>query len=197
MSSTITTADFAQTLPEVIRNDTSLYALGQVIAGELRTLSQELELATIYTRIDELPETVLDILAYDFKVDWWDYAYSLEEKRQTLKDSWNVHRHLGTKYAVQTAISAIYPDTEVQEWFTYGGEPYSFKLLIDAMYQDVDAEKHQQVLARVDYYKNLRSHLEGVEYTAQPDGFATAYAGAAQAGMELEITAEVNVYGVG
>jgi len=72
-------------------------------------------------------------------VDWWDYNYTLEEKRKTLKDSWNVHRTLGTKGAVEKAISAIYPGTEVREWFEYAGQPYHFKLLIDATYQNVDS----------------------------------------------------------
>lgn len=69
---------------------------------------------------------------YDFKVDWWDGDYSLEEKRRTLKDSWRVHRMLGTKAAVETAISAIYPNSAVKEWFEYGGRPYYFKLEINA-----------------------------------------------------------------
>ena len=35
----------------------------------------------IYTRIDELPEWLLDILARDFAVDWYDRSYTLEEKK--------------------------------------------------------------------------------------------------------------------
>ena len=39
---------------------------------------------------------------------------------------------LGTRAAVETAIRAIYPKTEVKEWFEYeGGKPYHFKLFID------------------------------------------------------------------
>jgi phage tail P2-like protein len=151
----------------------------------------------IYARIGALPEELLDILAYDFKVDWWDANYTLEEKRQTLKDSWNVHRRLGTKAAVERAISAIYKDTKVSEWFEYGGAPYTFKLQIDVTYEHVNPVKHQRVLERVDYYKNLRSKLDGVEYVANPQGCCTSYAAVAVVGAVMKITVEVRVYGVG
>ena len=135
----------------------------------------------IYTRIDDLPEELLDILAYDFKVDWWDYDYTLEEKRATPKDSWNVHRTLGTRGAVEKAISAIYPDTQVVEWFDYDGDPYHFKLMINATYEDDDPVKHQRVLARINFYKNLRSYLDVIEYASV--GNTTAYVAAATVGI--------------
>ena len=184
-----------RTLPEVLRNDKSTFALATVAAQALATRSNEI--AMIYPRIDALPEELLDILAYDFKVDWWDADYTLEEKRRTLKDSWNVHRMLGTKAAVETAISAIYPGTVVREWFEYGGEPYAFKLLIDVTYETVTPEKHMRVLERVKYYKNLRSKPMGIEYVAIPQGQCVAYSAVALAGIDIQITAEVHSYGLG
>ncbi len=157
-------ADFLKSLPPALRHDETIVALARVIANELSVTARQTQLDVIYANIDKLPESVLDVIAYDFKVDWYDYGYTLEEKRKTIKDSWNVHRKLGTKYAVETAISAIYEDTTVQEWWEYGGAPYHFKLILDATYEGVNPEKHQRVLDRVQYYKNLRSVLEGVEY---------------------------------
>ena len=82
------------------------------------------------------------------------------------------------------AISAIYPDTQVSEWWEYGGKPYHFKLLIDATYEDVDPVRHQRVIDRVAFYKNLRSVLDEVEYY-DAGGLATEYFGAACIGCEL------------
>lgn len=156
------------TLPQVLQNDPDLSALAFSIANILAKRREEICSVAIYSRIDELPEDLLDILAYDFKVDWWDSNYSLEQKRQTLKDSFYVHRHLGTKHAVETAISAICPNTTVQEWFEYGGEPYSFRLRIDATDMSIDSESHKRVLWLVDYYKNLRSRMDDVVYNVHP-----------------------------
>ena len=175
----LTAENLLRTLPEVLRNDEKMAALAASIADVLAARPAEIEQLMIYSRIDELPEDLLDILAEDFKVDWWDGDYTLEEKRQTLKDSWRVHRMLGTKAAVETAISAIYPETQVSEWFEYGGEPYHFRLLIDSTYEGVDPAKHQRVLDRVEYYKNLRSVLDEVEYY-DAGGTAGQYVGAAK-----------------
>ena len=93
-------------------------ALGQVVAEELSDRMSEIEKAAIYPRIDELDEALLDILAYDFKVDWYGYDYPVEVKRRILKSSFYVHRHLGTKGAVETAIQALYPRTSLRSGLT-------------------------------------------------------------------------------
>lgn len=160
----LTAENLLRILPEVLRQDESMAALAASIADVLAARPAEVERLLIYPAIDRLPEDLLDILAYDFKVDWWDGNYSLEEKRNTLKGNWAVHRCLGTVGAVKTAIEAIYPATQVTEWWEYGGEPYHFKLTIDITYSPVDPEKHRRVMERVGFYKNLRSHLDAVEY---------------------------------
>lgn len=180
----LTAENLLRTLPEVFRNDKRMVALASSIADVLAARPEEIRQLMIYSRIDDLSEELLDILAYDFKVDWWDGDYTLEEKRKTLKDSWRVHRMLGTKAAVETAISAIYPETQVREWFEYGGEPYHFRLLIDSTFEGIDPNKHQRVLNRVEYYKNLRSVLDEIEYY-DAGGTAVQYVGASYLGCEI------------
>ena len=99
----LTAENLLRALPEVLRNDESMAALAASVAQVLARRPEEIQRLAIYPRIDEIPEELLDILAYDFKVDWWDADYTLEEKRRTLKDSWRVHRMLGTKAAVELA----------------------------------------------------------------------------------------------
>ena len=183
-------------LPHVLRQDANMLALADSIATVLSAQWDEIDLLRIYQRIDELDEELLDILAYDFKVDWWDGNYSLEEKRRTLKDSWRVHKTLGTKAAVETAISAIYPETKVAEWFEYGGEPYHFKLYIDVSHEDIHSERHRRVLERMNFYKNLRSHLDSIIYIIRAEGTATGYTAAAAAGQSMRSTVLVQPGGV-
>jgi phage tail P2-like protein len=180
--------------PEALQQDEQVVALAQSVAQKLVDRQDEIGNVLIYPSIDELPEELLDILAYDFKVDWYDYDYDVAQKRQTLKDSFFVHRHLGTKAAVETAISAIYPGTTVEEWFEYGGEPYTFRLVIDATDLSVNSEQHKQVLERVDYYKNLRSHLDRVKYTVFPAPANTACA-ASYTGSYMRSTVNLLVPG--
>ena len=188
----ISVENLLSSLPDVLRNDEDMLALATSIAEILTEHTSEIGNVSIYSRIDELPEDLLDIMAYDFKVDWWDGNYTLEEKRDTLKNNWRVHKMLGTKAAVETAISAIYPDTEVLEWWEYGGSPYHFRLLIDATYENVDPEKHQRVLERIEFYKNVRSVLDEIEYFA--NGTSPAYVGIAFAGCEIVDSAVAQHY---
>ncbi len=192
----ITTENLLASYPEALRKSEAILALARTDAEVLARRIGEIQRLRIYTAIDELDEALLDILAQDFKVDWWDKDYSVEEKRRTLKSSWQVHRTLGTKAAVEKAISAIYPETTVQEWWEYDGQPYHFKLLIDSTFEHADPKKHRRVLDRVAYYKNLRSHLDQVEYTAVPKGESTAYCLIAAAGIGGKMTMEVPIYGM-
>lgn len=180
----LTAENLLASLPAVLQQDENMRAIASSIADILAGRMQEIAAAELYPRIEELPEDLLDLIAYDFKIDWWDADYTLEEKRAILKDSWRVHRMLGTTAAVVTAISAIYPDTQVSEWWQYNGDPYHFKLLIDATYQGVDPAMHARVLSKVNYYKNLRSVLDEVEYY-DAGGTATAYAAATFIGCEI------------
>lgn len=192
MNNGITGENLLLTLPYALQQDKDKVALANVIANELATLYHDNRLITIYTRIDELDEELLDILAKDFSVSWYLYDGTVEEKRNQIKSCFYVHRRLGTKAAVETAISAIYPDTKVSEWFEYGGEPYHFRLLVDATYENVDREKHRRVLERVEFYKNLRSVLDEIEYFA--NGIALSYVGVVFAGDEIIDGAEAKLY---
>lgn len=195
MPSTIYNVQWEELLPEALRKDERIAALAQVIAKQKRKIADEIWRVRVWTEIDRMPEKILDLLAYDMKIDWWDDGYSIEEKRRTIKSAWSVHERMGTKAAVETAISAIYPGTKVKEWFEYGGDPYMFRLEIDATYENVSPEKHQRVLERVEYYKNLRSYLEGVDYVAKPDAYCTAYMGIEAIGIGMQMTVEVENYG--
>lgn len=156
----LTKENLVATLPVALQKDPSVVALSEAIAELLARRPAEIDRLRIYPAIDRLDGPLLDILAYDFKVDWWDPDYSLAEKRRVFKGSWYIHKHMGTRAAVETALRAIYPKATVEEWFEYGGEPYHFKLSIDLTGETSDAARPWRVLERVNFYKSLRSHME-------------------------------------
>lgn len=186
MNNDLYTIDFIRSLPPPLKTDSNMLALAQVISEQLQITARQIKKNIIYARIDELDEETLDILAYDLHVDWYDYTYPIEVKRATIKDSVKVHRKLGTKYAVQTALGNVFPGTKVEEWFEYGGDPYMFKVIIGATTTGISAERQAAVLERVRFYKNLRSHLEAISYKIEKK--ATVQIAAVHAiGTRLEI----------
>ena len=124
----LTAESLLRALPEVLRADPVALALATAIAAEIEEAVCNTSLASIYARIDELDEPLLDILAKDFKVDWWRADAPIEEKRYTLKTSWYIHKHLGTKAAVETAIRDFIGTGVVQEWYEYGGKPHHYRI---------------------------------------------------------------------
>ena len=160
MSNGITVENLLRTLPSALQNDANMQALASSIANILAARPTEVGLISIYTQIDSLPKELLDLLAYDFKVDWYGYDYGVEAKRALIKDSFNVHKLLGTKGAVEKALSGIYPGSTVEEWFNYGGDPFYFRVLCDVTEQRVSIT-HSEIVKAINIYKSLRSHLEG------------------------------------
>ena len=187
MNNGLTAERMVDSFPLALQKDPKMVALAHSIANVLEQRLDEIDLGQIYTRIDQLPEDLLDILAKDFAVDWYDRSYTLEEKRKTIKGSFYVHRHRGTKAAVEKAISAIYPNPEVLEWFEYGGNPYHFKLRITVDFATLNQTKHQQVLQKISCYKNLRSHLDGVVYSIESKT-VKPYIAAAPCSVSMSIT---------
>ena len=161
----IFTVNFADYLPGALKQDPKIRAIAEVVTKEALTVSGEIENVLIYSRIDELPEALIDILAYDMHVDWYDYSFPLKVKRDILKSSVKVHKKMGTKYAVEKALGALYPQSEVEEWYQYEGEPHHFHIVCDVTENRVTAS-FQEIINAVMMYKRLSSHLDEVVYQA-------------------------------
>ena len=102
---------------------------------------------------------MLDILAKDFSVGWYLYDGTVEAKRAQIKSCFYVHRRLGTKSAMVTALSDLCPGSDVDEWFNYGGEPYHFRVLLDVTEQRTPINQ-SVVETYINLFKSLRSVLE-------------------------------------
>lgn len=169
----ITRENLLKTLPIVLRGDSSTQALADAVAQLLEQRVQETDLPRIYSRIDELDEAMLDILAKDLKVDWYDYDYPLEVKRTLIRESVLTHKRLGTVYAVRSVLESMYPGARLEEWYTYGGTPGCFRLTIDVMAAGEGVTvifSPAEIDRRLGTVKRWSAHLESVNYQAETEG---------------------------
>ena len=164
----IYSTDFSDFLPGALRHDPKMIALARTLTEQLLTVSGSMDNVLIYSRFEELPEDLVDILAYDMHVDWYDYSYPLQVKRDMVKNSVKVHKKMGTKYAMETALGSIWPKSEVEEWSNYGGEPHHFRVVCDVTEDRITASFAQLVKA-IRMYKRLSSHLDGIVYQTRID----------------------------
>lgn len=161
MNNCVFDADLVKTLPPNLKADENILALANIIKEQLQLNCALAKSCIIYARIDELGHDLLDVIAQDLNVKWYRNEYPVEVKRGLIKDSVKVHKKLGTKYAVETAIGKLHPNSYVEEWDEYGGEPFSFRVVVDTTFSKIGAG-YKEISDAVSFSKRKSAHLEDV-----------------------------------
>ena len=106
--------NISESLPESIDRD-NVREVAKVIDEKLHELDVMTELCNLYPRIDELSSNLIDALAIQLHVDFYDTTLDLENRRALVKNSILWHMKKGTPFAVAGVISAAFDKTEVKE----------------------------------------------------------------------------------
>ena len=122
---------FDKILPYSIKNDKTVQDLAQALDKTFNKISANIDKVLLWDKIDTLPEEILDLLAYQLKVDYYDIMMpTAEQKRILIKDSIRQHKIKGTPAAVEKLVSFYFESAKVLEnWEYEGGEPYHFKII--------------------------------------------------------------------
>ena len=116
-------------IPGSIAGDENVQAAIQGIDPEMQSVSRDIAEALIYSRIDELPEPVLDALAWQWHVDFYELAHSVEGKREVVKGALQWHRKKGTVWAILKALDMFgVRGTFTPWWEIEGARPYTFAI---------------------------------------------------------------------
>lgn len=145
--------------------DPEIQAVAYAILQEKRRIIDYANKTRTISMIDNLPEDLLDILAIDYNIGWWDENWPVERKRQSLKDSWRIHRLLGTPEAVNMAVQAAFGAGRVEEWFEYSGSPYHFRVV--GLSPEMAQSGYSAFLRLLAIVKRLSSHLDAVVMESQ------------------------------
>ena len=180
------------TLPSSIANDANVQALAEVVTLKLMALMPFVDRLTILSHLDELSTPILDELAWHLHVDFYNEAATREQKIKLILSSIAWHRRKGTVGLVEEAIGGLYSECEVVEnWDYEDGKPYHFKLQMSGYMMTPNIR--ERVLRILEFVKNKRSWLDGIEYVhainsggVYVGGIATA-AGSAVAEPSLKI----------
>lgn len=174
-------------LPESSFLDAKMYAAAEALDVQITKLHQSIREVLHLPRLDELSGTILDLLAEQFHVDYYDAInFSDEEKRNLIRQSIAWHRLKGTPAAVEMVLQDAFKDLRIDEWFTYGGEPYFFRLWCRG-YTSTPERFKSFWLMFMDA-KNVRSHLEKITIDLSPDDPIKIHTGIAKVVGGLKIT---------
>lgn len=164
MSKELQSTSLLDILPQNLLADAQIYAAARALDDELQKVTAATRDALILPRIDELSEEVIDLLAWQWSVDFYDELKSLAEKRNAVKQSIAMHRIKGTRRAVELALHMVYTSGEVSEWFEYGGRPYYFRVRFIEP-NSIRTEDVDRVIRIINAVKNTRSWLESIGFT--------------------------------
>ena len=164
-------------LPPILEEDERLKASATALEGALSDLSYAALECLFLPRLDILPSNILNVLANQYHVDFYDVSMSDEEKRSLIRDAIQWHRRKGTPAAVEEIARKVYGDAHVTEWFEYDGEPYHFRILQDITADDEPADRDtlDRLRAAVRESKNTRSWLDFYGFIVVPEDTVEAY----------------------
>jgi len=150
--------------------DEYMEALSYALDPELQEITAAIQEAVIMTRINELSEDLVDLLAWQLHVDFYEpLGLDLDRKRALVKNSLIWHRHKGTKYVLESMIRILFFDNfKIEEWFEYGGEPYFFRLVSHDVI--TNPAQYKDLIRAIYELKNERSWLEGLRFNRENEG---------------------------
>ncbi|MEN6371906.1 MAG: phage tail protein I [Armatimonadota bacterium] len=119
-------------LPESIKGDDQLMAVCDALDQQMTDIAEDIEVYLPFLpNLDNIPERIVDLLAWQYHVDDYDPAADIAIKRGRVMSAIADHRIQGTPKAVKNVLDAMFgkDNYSMFEWFEYGGEPYHFRVV--------------------------------------------------------------------
>lgn len=156
----LTAIDLLALQTSYMKEDPTTQAYCAAITPWLQKAADSIVKVLILSRVDELDEDVLDALAYDLHIEWYDATADISVKHSLIKNSDKVHMYLGTPFAVEQVVQDYFGDGEVEEWFDYSGSTYHFRVLTSN--SAVTGDQAELFAKAIEKVKNKRSVLDSV-----------------------------------
>jgi len=119
-------------LPESIADDPEVLAIARALDPELREVAASIIEATILPRIADVPEDILNELAWAFNLNSlqiWDDA-TIDGKRALLANIFAIRKKSGTRFSVRRVFTLLSVVGEVIEWWEEDAAPYTYRIRI-------------------------------------------------------------------
>ena len=155
--------EFLKLIPQFMRDDDAVRGLAAAIDKVVPSLAAAIEKLPTWDHINDMSEDELDALAWELNIPWYDSASSLDIKREVIKNSDKVYKHIGTKWAVENIIKTYFGDGYIMEWFEYEGEPGHFRVY--SSNPSLNNERLTEFLDLLNKTKRASAKLDGISIT--------------------------------
>ena len=157
----LSNVNFIELLPAFMREDEANIGLSEGINKTTAQLYKRIKLLSTWDQIDNMEREELDLLAEELNISWYDKNATLDVKRSIIKTSDLVHAKLGTDWAVLMVLETYFGESEIVNWYDYGGEPGHFK--IQTVNQSILNKKAAAFMKILQAVKRQSAYLDTIE----------------------------------
>ena len=157
-------------LPEPLSSDPDVIAISYALKMAMKKCLEYSVGTRMYADIDNMTEDILDYMAVEMRLVYYDESFSIDVKRSLIKESYFSYMEAGTKNAVERLIEQIYGLGDVTEWFDFPdgeGIPGEFDITTDAQ---LTPETFEMISKTIESVKNESSHLRRIQTAREIDG---------------------------
>lgn len=147
-------------LPNSLKNDSDIIAAAKSLDHSMSRSLIEAQKLDFFVNPNLKDDKLLDIVAADLHVDFYDESYPIEVKQKLINDSMIIHMEKGTGKAVENLMNAVFGDGVVEEWFEYGGQPFHFRVITSN--RSVTNERAQEFIRALNSVKRKTAILESI-----------------------------------
>ncbi len=158
--------EISKILPSSLQADKNVVYASKAATDSINKVTTETVNELIMSRIDKLPEPVVNSLAWQLHVDTYSEDLDISQKRELVKNAIKDHKYKGTSWAVKSVVEVLLGYAKVEEWFEYGGSPFHFR--VNGSFGPIPSgDKLQSLVDAIYEAKNVRSWLDGVAFQRQ------------------------------
>ena len=113
--------------------------------------------------LENLDDAILDHLLWEKHITFKEglsLVTNRSHKIALIKNAIKLHRIKGTPAAVELIFSILNLDAKINEWFEHGGDPYTFRLSLNASQRGLSESDYNALEMLLFEYKNVRSWME-------------------------------------
>ncbi|RDY27131.1 phage tail protein, partial [Lachnotalea glycerini] len=110
-------------LPDNIKGYPDSIAISYAISNQVKQILDFAKNSSVYAVIDQLPSEILDLMALEFRTQYYNQALPIEVKRILIKNTLPWYERAGTPSAVEELTAAVFGYGKEAEWYEYGGKP--------------------------------------------------------------------------
>lgn len=147
-------------------------ALAAAIKKMFDGVTRRLPSLLIYAEPGALDNQMCDLLAMTFNISAYDQTFDLDTKRKLVESTLQASSTKGTATAIREIITTIHGGARLEEWFDYGGEPFHFKVEIDAFKRGIDEDGYEKLLEIISAYNSAGTVLEAIIINLRAQGYS-------------------------